>query len=75
MGRGICDTEMCERMAEAREKYFTKDPRPDPAMGFIQVAVLPAQVNGKLPKAVHLKLRYCPFCGTRISPGVVGVLD
>lgn len=68
MGK-ICDTEMCDRMREAREKFFETEPNPDPAKGFLRVLV--CKKSGK-PVLMHLK--YCPFCGTRISPGVVGCL-
>ena len=73
MASKMCDVEPCDRLIRSRQ-FFVRDPNYDPEKGIL-IATLQkkkGQVNGY---GQDINFKYCPFCGTRLSQGLVEVLQ
>jgi hypothetical protein len=71
MASSMCDVEPCKRLTKARV-FFKRDVPYDPEKGIL-LATLQKRGSGTLTLQ-EMNFKYCPFCGTRLSSGLVETL-
>lgn len=63
----VCDLEPCLRLRDALKRYITLDENYEPERGVLVLEVKRKDFPDSPTVLEKLNLRYCPFCGTRVT--------
>lgn len=75
MATKICDVKACDKLRKAYRQFFAPDPNYDPEKGAL-LAVMRKRIPQKTVVVTEVvNLKYCPFCGTRVSLSLIDTLE